>query len=502
MRSPAAAACLLAVVALGGCGSDGAPGPAALVPKESIVYGQVTLDPEGDQEEAVAALAARFPGGDDLSEQIEKGLTKTLRDDGLDYEKDVKPWLGGEAVFFLSDASEDKAEGAAVIETDDGDAALEAFEKAGKGKAKKRSYEGVDIFVDSETAYAVVDTSAVIGSEKGVRAAIDTSEEGADTIEDSDRAMEALDSLDDPLAAVYVDGRRLIGVLGGAEAKLAAPFLKAFSEPYVVGFDVESDALVVDSTIPKALSAFILPLFGSGTEALDALPGDAWFAAGQPELGKTLEELLDLVRDSGAFGAEVEEQFEAATKLDLRQDVLSWMGDLTVFSRGTSEAELEVGVAIQTSDPAASRRALDAVRRLIARQASGSEKVSPLALSGGGDGFTLTTPGLNEPVHAALRDRQVVIAYGDSAAADLFEPSDTLGDNSDFSAASDRLGDGFAVGNYLDFGPVLELAESEGASEDPDYEEAKPYLVPLARLIAGTKEDGDVVVSRTRIEVR
>ncbi len=41
VRSPAAAAvaCLLSVVALGGCGSDDAPGPAALVPKESIVYG-------------------------------------------------------------------------------------------------------------------------------------------------------------------------------------------------------------------------------------------------------------------------------------------------------------------------------------------------------------------------------------------------------------------------------------------------------------------------------
>lgn len=504
MRSPAAVlAPLLIAFVLAGCGEPERAGPAALAPVQSLVYGEVTLDPQGDSEEAVRALAARFPGGDDLSGQIEKGLTQTLREDGLDYEEDVKPWLGDEAVFFLSDASQDKAEGAAVIETEDGDAALEAFGKAGKGQAKKRSYKGTDVFVDSETAYAVVDDYAVIGTEDGVRAAIDTGEEGAESIEDSERAMKALDRLDDPLGAVYVDGRKLVGAVGGPAAELAAPFLDIFDEPYVVGVSVESDAVVVDSTVPKALSLFLVPFaFGSGTEALETLPGDAWFAAGQPEIGATIEQLLDLVQQSGAFGADAERQFKAATGLDLRRDVLSWMGDLTVFSRGTSVAGLEAGAAIQTSDPAASRRTLKATRRLLSKQVSGGEKVGRLSLPGGGDGFTVTGPELQEPVHVAVRGGQVVIAYGDAAAEDLLEPSSKLGDQADFSSARDRLGDGFEAGTYLDVAPVLELAENEGAASDPDYEKAKPYLEPLARVVAGTKEEGDVVVSRTRIEVR
>ncbi|CAN5548638.1 hypothetical protein BH20ACT19_BH20ACT19_12480 [soil metagenome] len=49
---------------------------------------------------------------------------------------------------------------------------------------------------------------------------------------------------------------------------------------------------------------------------------------------------------------------------------------------------------------------------------------------------------------------------------------------------------------------MLELAESAGAASDPEYEQAKPYLEPFARLVAGTKEDGDAVLSRTRIELR
>lgn len=504
VRLPAGAiAVVVTAVAGAGCGQSETPGPAALVPKDSIIYGQVTLDPEGDQEKAVTELAARFPGGDDLAQQIEKGLTQTLREDGLDYSKDVKPWLGGEAVFFVSEAGEDKFEGAAVMETKDGDAALQTFEKADDGKAKKRSYEDTDVFVDGGTSYAVVDDFAVIGSEDGVKAAIDSSQEGADTIEDSDRTMEALGRLDDPLAAVYIDGRRFFTSLGGAQAELAAPFLKAFDEPYVVGFKAEPDAVVVDSTIPRAVSTFLLPLaLGSGTEALEALPEDAWFAAGQPEIGKALEQVLDLVMESGTFGADAAEGFKAATGLDLREDVLSWMGDLTVFSRGTSMADLAAGAAIQTSDPAASRRALAAARRLIARQASGRERVLPLSLAGGGDGFTLDSPDLPRPVHVAVRGEKVVIAYGDDAANDLFDPRDTLGEDDDFRAASDRLGEGFTTANYIDIVPILRLAENEGAAEHPDYEKARPYLEPFTRAVAGTKEDGDVVISRTRIEVR
>ena len=504
MRRPAAALVfVLAAAAFGGCGQSERAAPASLVPVGSIVYGEVVLDPKGDQQDAVKELAARFPGGDDLSEQIDKGLTESFREDGLDYEKDVKPWLGDEAVFFLSEASGEDAEGAVVIETDDGDAALKAFEKGSKGKAKKRSYEGTDVFVEQETAYAVVDDHAVIGTEKGVRETIDTSKEGADSIEDSERANEALDRLDDPLAAVYVDGRKLVGAVGGAQAELLAPLLDAFDEPYVVGFSAESDAVVVESTLPRELTGFLLPFaFGSGTDALEQLPADAWLAAGQPEIGKTIAKLLDLVEQSGAFGAQIEEGFKTATQLDLREDVLSWMGDLTLFSRGTSVADLEAGLAIQTSDPAASRRTLSAVRRLVARGASDGEEVQPLSLPGGGDGFTLASPELPESVHFALRDEEVVIGYGDAATEELFEPTDALGDDQEFNAAAERLGSGFVPATYLEFAPILELAENEGATSDPEFLKALPYLEPLVRVVAGTKEDGDVVVSRTRVEVR
>jgi hypothetical protein len=100
------------------------------------------------------------------------------------------------------------------------------------------------------------------------------------------------------------------------------------------------------------------------------------------------------------------------------------------------------------------------------------------------------------------RGERVTIALGDESAEALLEPADTLGDDPDFSDAAERLGDEFEVGNYFDIAPILELADNEGAAEDPEYQEVKPYLEPFARVVAGTKKDGDVVLSRSRVEFR
>ena len=64
----------LSILALTACGDSGSGGSASgLVPEGAAVYGTITLDPTGDQESAVRDIAERFPGGDELDEQIEKG---------------------------------------------------------------------------------------------------------------------------------------------------------------------------------------------------------------------------------------------------------------------------------------------------------------------------------------------------------------------------------------------------------------------------------------------
>ncbi len=495
------------IALLGACGSSETAAPSKLVPKDSAVYGEFTLDPKGDQEQAVRDVAERFPGGEDLNEQIDRSLGEALREEGVDYAKEIEPYLGEEAVFFISGVREGDADGAVVIEVTDEDKARSAIEKlvrsGSQDKPRERSYKGNDYLLDDEEAAGVVDEHAVIGTEAGFRAAVDTSDESADTIEDSDRVRESLDRLpEDALLSVYVDGKRLVSSLG-PEGAIIAPFLEVFDEPYVFGVSAESDAVVLDSTLPASLTAFAAPLFfGSGTEAVGELPADSWYAVGQPELGKTLQSLVRLF--AGAVGGQeqLEGQVRSATGLDLNEDILAWMGDLGGFARGSSLEELGAGVVIDSKDPQVSRRSLAALARVARREAEPGVRVGRLTLPGGGDGFTVRAPELPAPVHVAQRGRRVAVALGDEAAEDLLEPSQMLGDDGDFKAAAGRLGDGFEVANFLDVAPVIELAEAEGASSNPDYLKAKPYLEPFVRVVAGTKKDGDVVLSRTRVELR
>ena len=94
-----------AIAFAAGCGNDGASSSdaASLAPAGSLVYGEVTLRPEGDQKAAVDDLVAKVPGegspGDRIGRLMEKAFAES--DSGISYQEDVEPWLGDEAAFFV-----------------------------------------------------------------------------------------------------------------------------------------------------------------------------------------------------------------------------------------------------------------------------------------------------------------------------------------------------------------------------------------------------------------
>src|SRR4051812_26528063 len=88
-----------------GCGNndEAAAGASELVRAGAVLHGEVSLDPEVDQQEAIDAIIAKLPGGgqagDKLDDLIEKGLRKS--DAAISFKKDIEPWLGDEAAFFV-----------------------------------------------------------------------------------------------------------------------------------------------------------------------------------------------------------------------------------------------------------------------------------------------------------------------------------------------------------------------------------------------------------------
>jgi hypothetical protein len=497
-----------AVALAAGCGSDGASsaGAASMAPPGSLVYGEVTLSPEGDQKAALDELVSKFPGEGSAGERIRRLMEKAFESEGnLSYEDDIEPWLGDEAAFFVSSlkAGGGDPDAAALVATDDEDATVDAIEKEGDARESEHRGETVYEYPDGEGAAAVVDGWLVVGNRGGVHAAIDTSEDG-EGLEDDDRYTETLDDApEERLGFVYANMPGLLQELERMpqSAALLGQFRRFFEEPLLVTVEANEDGVLFEGTVPASLLTGI-PIVAEGSGAAGELPSESWLAFAQPDLGKTLEWYIDLGA-AGVGGRDViEQQFRAATGLDLEEDVTSWMGDWRVFVRGTTLDELDGALVVETSDEAASGRFIDGIARLAREHAPPGTRVGPLSLAGGGEGVTFRNVDVPQPIHVFQRDGNVVAAYGDAAAADALDPGETLADSPTFTDAEGALGEDYAVSFFLAFGPILELVDSGPAGSDPEWQEVKPYLEPLGALVAGAQRDGDKVRSAFGLTVK
>jgi hypothetical protein len=486
-----------AIAFAAGCGSDGASSSdaASVAPAGSLLYGEATLRPEGDQKTALDDLVARFPGEGGAGDRVGRWLEMLVAesDSGLAYKEDIQPWLGDEGAFFIADVRPDgdEADGAFLVATEDEDATVDAIEK--EGSTRETEHEGHDLYVtsDREGAAAVVDGWLALGTPRAVKAAIDTAE-GGEPLEEEARYQQTLeDAPQDRLGFIYVDMPGLYRKLQAMPSAAAlGQFRQLFDEPVLVTANADEAGVRFEGAVPASmLGAF--PFVAEGSGAAGDLPADSWLALAQPDLGETMEGYIDLFA-AGAGGRDlIQQQLEAFTGLDLERDVLSWMGDWGAFVRGGSFAEVEGAVFIETDDAAASSRFIQALSRLARRSAEPGMRVTPLQLSGGGEGLTARGGDLGKPVHLFQRDGRVVAAYGDAAARDALDPSEKLADSPAFAQAEEALGGDYPISFYLAIEPLLALAEAEGASADEDWEKVTPYLEPLGALASGARREGD-----------
>ena len=492
----------MAVVAAG-CGSEdeAASGASELVPAGALMYGEVTLDPEGDQKEAINSILAKFPGGDQagdkLKELIEKGLRES--DAPINFKDDIEPWLGDEAGFFASslEASGEPSAAVGLVATDDEDQALETLEKTAEGKVTRKSYKDVEYLTDEgEGAGAVLDGFLVIGTEAGVKAVIDTSK-GGKKLSDDEQYTKALEGAsEDRLGLFYLNSPQLLKSTQGMAA-LPPSFQKFLKEPFVATVDADDDGVVFEGKVPEE-TAQTFGFVGQGSDLLNELPGDSFAAMAQTEFGTLIDFSVDAWGAAAGGRDAIEQQFKAATGLDLQQDVIDWMGDFALFVRGKSIPQLDGALIIETKDEQASGRVIDAVARL-ARQQGADSGLSVRPEQGG---YTISGSGIPKPIHFFQKDGRVVVAYGDAAAEDAIDPSEKLGDNPDFSSTRDSLGGDYDVSFVVLVQPILDLVESTGVASDADFQDAKPYLEPLSALVAGTSGEGDDLKSAVKLIVK
>jgi hypothetical protein len=494
-----------------GCGSSSGSGgnddPAALVPAGAPVYAEGVVRPDGKVRSDLEGALKKILRTDDPGAKIQKLLEDSGQGEGVTFKDDVEPWLGdrvGIAVTALHNGRD--ADYVAIVSSTDDEKADKALAKQ-KGDIVKRSYKGVDYRFDrkEKTASAVIEHRVVIGNEGGLKSVIDG--KGGDTLAESN-GLSAVRSkvAQDRIGLFYLDVQGLLRTVSQSASSdpqvgaIVQSFAGAIPKTIGAALQAQPDALRVDAVsigTPKSASTG-----GSGADIVATLPGDSWLGLGVANLGQTLDGILQTVAGGGGItGVGVNAllgQFQKQTGLDLRKDVLGWMGDAGVFAGGTTSADLGGALVIKTTDPAKTKRTMAVLER-FARQQSDKTKIRSLHASGIDAGFTAQNP-TGPAVEVALAgDRFVVAIGGKGVLAQAIKPGQQLGSSPAFTAAAGKLGNGLRPSFFLDFTQVAKLIESF-AGQNPGFQQAKPYLDTFGAIVAGAKDEGSGV-TRSRFVV-
>jgi hypothetical protein len=503
----AALALALGAVACGGDEDEGAPpvpATASLTPADVPVFGNATIRPEGDRAEAVDEALSKLLNTDDpggfIADQVDSALAEDEDLGGITYLEDVEPWLGENAGFFFTTFTQDP-EGAVMLESTDQEAAQETIDKvaqASDSRLRDRSYEGVDYQAgEDDAAYGFVEDFLVLGSEGGFRDVVDASQ--GDSLADDESFTGELETTpEDSVGIVYASVPTLLDELVDA-GEIGADERASVDEQ--LGGVVQEPAIAAVSATGDNVAVQVAAGAGDAPEPeesplLRELPADSWLAFGVNDLGPYLIDSFESFQFSGPESRRLDAAI--GSLLGSRFSEFEWIGDVGGYASGTSIFGLGAALELETTDEPASGDAISRFQEALA----GFPSVEVESLSGGKRGFTISPEDAPVQIVVEQREGRVVAGLGENSVDAVLEPSESLGDSDRFGTATDALGSDYAANVFLDFEPVLELFESTGEGDDPEYQSAKPYLDHLDYLITGQRREGDHNVMRAVLGLR
>jgi hypothetical protein len=470
------------------------------------MYFQGVVRPEGDQRDDVLDAAGKVLRTDDPARKLHELIDEGLKDSKATYDDDIAPWLGQKAGVWVAGVDRDKPGYVVIVAAKDTDKAQEAIDKGVKsdgGKVTQRSYSGVDYQVDDEgVAAGIVGDFFTVGTEAEFKRTVKAQD--GDSLAESKRYKNTLDGLDeDRIGQFYVDLKPFFEQALKSDPQAAGQleqFRSIFPidklEPLGGALLADGDRIAFDTlTRGKgvgALKAFG-PLTGTGsTPLLGELPGDAWVALGAADVGPAVKTIF--TRAAGAFGgAAAAQQLEQRYGLNLERDVFSWIGDIAVFARHTTRADVDGGLVIEARNPQNMHGAFGKLVGLL--QSEGGKKVDPVKVKGAALAFKAGDTPLGKPVVLARSDDRVVVTLGEAAAAEALAPTEKLADAELFGSAKAILGDDLEPAFLLSMPDLLAAIESMGGT-DADYEKAKPHLEAFSVIASGGSFKDDEVRSR------
>jgi len=503
----AALALAAATAVAAGCGSDDSSGSkvAELAPAGVPIFAEAVLQPSGDLKANTDAAAQKIAGVDDLGAFIVEELEGSASGDGepVDFEGEVKPWLGEHGAAYWDSGDTDEAN--LIVETGDADLTQEFIDRQAEQSEEpleSKSYEGVDYVLGSEDERAV----GVVGDfllategERRFKQAVDASDSGESLAAEDTFAKAISAASEGSLLDVFVDVGGLLEESGDQIGPQARQILRN------AGID-PSEATAVASIVPgtdQVTVEFSSDLAGQeaptgdASELLGELPGNAFVAFAVSGFGNQVKQALDSLDEEGVPDTVPPGQLKKGLKqLGIDLEKLSGsLQDAGVFAVGNNGRSLG-GALVLTTKGSEAVATVDNIVKLLR-----SVNVSGVSVLGGKySGFSVRSEDLGDkPLVVAAKEGRIAIGYGAAPTlAGLLSGSvkaPTLSENPAYDDAVAALGD-TPIGGFADGPAALRLANALIPKRDDGFKRAKKYLRSISFLALGSATQGDLAKAK------
>jgi hypothetical protein len=430
-----AALAMVLVVAGGGIFAygklNGGKQPASVLPGNAVAYARVDLNPSAGQKVAAIRYLLKFPSvkenlgltgeNDDLRQKLFESIKKYAGDDlaDVDYDKDVKPWLGeraGLAALPPADGKDDPVVVVAIEVKNEDDAAkgldkLMAKEKKKPGRAFSNGY--VLLADDQATVDQAVATSKDNPLEKNAEFSAD---------------MDALG--EQGFASVWADMKGLAGISGKVQSEQLAGITDA-TMAAALRFDssyVELKGIARGDQSVKVDGADAGELIGQ----LPDTTAGALAISGGENLVDTMWKQVE--KASNGNLEELTQEVTEETGLTLPDDLKSLLGKNLAVAIDKDAANGPKIAARMETDPAKAEPVVEKLTTLLRRKASA-----------------------NIPIETAKDNDSLVVATDQSYAEQVLKGGN-LGGTENFKQALPDTKGAVTIG-YVDFEAAGSLSE-------------------------------------------
>jgi hypothetical protein len=490
-------ALLIAVIAPGGEAAESPPatGAAAVVPGTALVYLHASTDPARPAVRRALQLGARFPDYPWLRESVIARLGGVTGSQGVDFSRDIRPWLGKEAALALLNTPGSTAGSLIVLDVSDRKRATRFLARG--GQTGRLSYRGTEIRTYSRgTEAAFVGRYLAIGQDASVRASIDVAQGRSPSLlavsayrrsvagEPATRAIDAYASVAGVRRVLAPQG----GVLGALGALLYQPALQGVS----ASLSAVADGVRV--RVHSALDPSASRLSGGARSGFTptlpgAAPAGTTLLLDVTGLDRVAPRLLGAGSAGGVLGrlgpllARLGSAL-AAQGVDVKRDVLSLFAGETAVAiaptAGTSGRPTLVIVA-PTRDEARTRAALAALQAPLAqlfpppRTGPGQAPVfNDRQVAGIIAHQLVLAPGLE--FDYAVFDGKLVVSTSLGGIAGVRSHDRALSDDKAYRATLGQRPERVTSLLFLDFNQLLSLGEQTGLTRSARFRALRPDL--------------------------